>query len=273
MNVITLTTDFGTADWFVGAMKGVILKINPRAVIVDLTHDIPAGGVRQGAFVLRAAYACFPRGTIHVVVVDPGVGSARRAVVVRTGNYQFVAPDNGILSQALAEQNVKAIREITNEKLMLRPVSRTFHGRDIFAPVAAHLSKGARLSEVGPSAKDLLEIHWPQPTARKDRVDGEILYVDHFGNGITNMPHLLIPRGRATILSGRRRLATLGDHYQAVPTGKAVAVAGSSGMLEIAVNGGHAARQLRLKIGTKISVRVAAGVPLPGDRGILPRGS
>lgn len=137
MNIITLTTDFGLADWFVGSMKGVILGINPQARIVDITHDVPAGDIRAGAFALLASYRCFPRNTVHVAVVDPGVGSERAAIAVRTEEYFFVGPDNGVLSFALAHENVQEVRHLQNEMLFRTPVSNTFHGRDIFAPVAA----------------------------------------------------------------------------------------------------------------------------------------
>src|SRR5262245_4734331 len=142
MHVITLTTDFGTRDWFAGTMKGVILGINPRATIVDLTHGIPAGDVRTGAFALAAGYRFFPKGTVHVAVVDPGVGGKRGALAVQTANYFFVGPDNGVLSFALRDEKIKAIYRLENRELFMKAVSHTFHGRDVFAPVAAYLSRG-----------------------------------------------------------------------------------------------------------------------------------
>src|SRR5215468_7695472 len=150
MSILTLTTDFGTRDWFVGAMKGVILKVNPRAVLVDLAHEIEPGDIRRGAFALAASYRFFPRGTIHVVVVDPGVGSARRAVAVQTSDYLFVGPDNGVLSAALRREKILAAHWLQNKKYFLKPVSHTFHGRDVFAPVAAQLSRGVPIDRFGP---------------------------------------------------------------------------------------------------------------------------
>ena len=154
MRLITLTTDFGTRDWFVGTMKGVILGIQPRARVVDITHEIGGGEVRAGAFALRASYSFFPQGTVHIAVVDPGVGSPRRALAVQTANYFFVGPDNGVLSFALMRERIKSIHALENEKYFLKPVSRTFHGRDIFAPVAAHLSRGVSIQTFGPRLKD-----------------------------------------------------------------------------------------------------------------------
>lgn len=153
MNIITLTTDFGARDWFVGAMKGVILGINPRASIVDVTHEIPGGDVRGGAFVLAASYRFFSRGTVHVAVVDPGVGSRRDAIAAQTVDYFFVGPDNGVLSLALSGEKIKVIRRLENKKFFLKPVSQTFHGRDILALVAAWLSKGTPCPKLGPVLK------------------------------------------------------------------------------------------------------------------------
>src|SRR6185437_8130238 len=158
MNIITLTTDFGLADWFAATMKGVILSIQPDAHIVDMTHDIRPGDIRAGAFALAAGCRFFPKATIHVAVVDPGVGSERRAIAVRTSDYFFVGPDNGVLSLALAGENIKAIHRITNERLFRHPISNTFHGRDIFAPVAGHLSKGLPVRRLGPAMKSFVRL-------------------------------------------------------------------------------------------------------------------
>src|SRR6266567_2035307 len=149
MRVITLTTDFGLSDWFVGSMKGVIFRINPRTTVVDLTHDLPPGDIRAGAFALAAAYRYFPKGTIHVAVIDPGVGTKRRAIAAQTADYFFVGPDNGVLSWALQRERIKAIRALENKTYFLQPLSQTFHGRDIFAPVAAHLTAGLAIRKLG----------------------------------------------------------------------------------------------------------------------------
>lgn len=255
MHIITLTTDFGTRDWFVGTMKGVILGIAPRAEVVDLTHEIPPGDIRAGAFALAAACRFFPKGTVHVALVDPGVGGTRRAIVVQTTKYIFVGPDNGVLSWALANEKIKSVHRLENSNYFLRPVSRTFHGRDIFAPVAAHLCRGTPIRKLGPAQNDFVRLPWPQPRVRKDRIDGEVVFIDRFGNAITNIANLsLKPRGQLEVFLGRTRLCSVGTFYQSVRAGKAVAVPGSSGFLEIAVNGGSAATQFGLHAGTAVSV-------------------
>jgi S-adenosylmethionine hydrolase len=243
MPPITLTTDFGTTDWFVGAMKGVILEIQPAACVVDLTHGLPAGDIRAGAFALLAGYRAFPRGTIHVVVVDPGVGSDRRALVVASPDYLFVGPDNGVLSWALGREAQPEIRQLTNERYLRQPVSQTFHGRDVFAPVAAHLSRGIPPAAFGPVADQPVHLPWPQEDA--------VLYIDRFGNAITNIDRAQV----RAIQIGDRRIA-VEAHYQAVPAGEPVVVRGSSGFLEIAVNGGPAAEVLGLQVGDALTACV-----------------
>jgi S-adenosylmethionine hydrolase len=261
VKIITLTTDFGVADWFVGAMKGVILGLQPRAVLVDITHEIAPGDIRAGAFALAASHGYFPRGTIHVAVVDPGVGSRRGAIAVQTTNYFFVGPDNGVLSLALGREKSKAIHRIANEQLLLHPISDTFHGRDVFAPVAAHLSAGAPIQKLGPPIQDFLRLNWPTPRIGRNEAAGEIVYIDRFGNAITNVADSALSafdrdRCEVSIKSiKRKRLCPVCSFYQAVPAGQPVAVFGSSGFLEIAVNGGSAAKSLRLKIGDRATVR------------------
>jgi S-adenosyl-L-methionine hydrolase (adenosine-forming) len=258
MKVITFTTDFGTVDWFVGTMKGVILGIQPGTEIVDLTHEIPPGDIRAGAFALQASYRFFPKGTVHIAIVDPGVGSNRKGIVVQTSTYFFVAPDNGLLSWALRNEEVKSIRALENEGYFLHPISRTFHGRDIFSPVAAHLCRGERVQEFGPALENYARLPWPEPLPRKRGIDGQILYIDRFGNAITNIASRSLTDASGptlAVLRGRRRLCGTASFYQAVPAGEAVAVFGSSGFLEIAVNGGRADKQLGLKIGDVITLR------------------
>ena len=174
-------------DWFVGTMKGVITGINPRAIVTDITHEIPAQDIRAGAFALMASYKYFPKGTVHVVVVDPGVGSRRRAIAVQTLNHFFVGPDNGMLSWALAQEKIKAIRQLENRRYFLKPVSRTFHGRDIFAPVAAHLSRGLPWFRLGRELEDFVRLPWPKATKRGAETRCEAIYIDRFGNAITNI--------------------------------------------------------------------------------------
>src|SRR5436309_11712909 len=168
-------------------MKGVILGLQPRAQIVDITHEIPAGDIRAGAFALAASYKFFPKQTLHVAVIDPGVGSRRRAIAVQTVNYFFVGLDSGVLSLALAREKIKAVHQITNEQLFFRPVSNTFHGRDVFAPVAANLSKGLPLEKVGAPLKEFVKLSWPETHRTANSIKGEIAYIDRFGNAITNI--------------------------------------------------------------------------------------
>lgn len=265
MRTITILTDFGLDDWFVGAMKGVISAIAPRATIVDLTHCIPAGEVRSAAFALAASCRFFPRNTVHLAVVDPGVGSDRGAVCVRTRDYFFVGPDNGVLSWALRNEHIVEMRRLENRGLFRREVSQTFHGRDVFAPVAAHLAKGVSLRRLGPEAKHIIQLPWPEPRFERWEIRGEVVYIDRFGNAITNIPNARIPGFEAAArVQVRGRSFPLRPFYQAMSGGKPVAVPGSSGLLEIAVNQGDAARTLRLQTGTPVTLRdVARNSPSP----------
>ncbi len=247
MPIITLTTDFGTRDWFVGSMKGVILGINPQAQIVDITHEAPPGDVRTGAFALAASYRCFPRLTVHVAVVDPGVGSQRAAIAVRTADYFFVGPDNGVLSLALAREKVLEIRRIENAALLRQPVSETFHGRDVFAPVAARLTQGVLLDSLGAKLDGYARLDWSQPRVVGGALRGEIIYIDRFGNCITNL-------GAPGSSAGKVRVAgtveaRVRQFYQQGALGEPIAVVGSTGLLEIAINGGNAAQSLGLSVG------------------------
>ena len=257
MNVITLTTDYGTNDWFVGTLRGVIASINPQAVIIDISHSIPPGDIRAGAFALMAAFRYFPNQSIHVAVVDPGVGGSRAAILIRTSHATFVAPDNGVLSWALRQEKIQAVQRLENEKFFLKPVSHTFHGRDVFAPVAAHLSKGAGVERFGPPHDAWVRLPWPEAKRDRLRAEGEVLYIDRFGNAITNLHEELLAgfeRPRCRILVRGKAVAALQTHYQAAPVGKAAGIISSSGFLELAVNAGSAARKLKLGIGDPIVV-------------------
>jgi len=257
--LITFTTDFGLADWFVGTIKGVALGISPQAQIIDITHSVPPGSIRAGAFALRSAFRYFPKGTIHVAVVDPGVGSNRRAIAVRTRNYIFVGPDNGVLSWALALEKVVAVHSLDHSEYFLPQVSRTFHGRDVFSPVAAHLANGLPVAKLGWKLPSHVRLPWPEPELQDSGIVGEVVYIDHFGNAITNLDTASLAEATAgkqvEVLLGRKRVGSLSSCYASVPKGRPVAVIESSGFLEIAVNGGNAARALRIKVGTVVTVR------------------
>jgi len=262
VSVITLTTDFGTRDWFVGTMKGVIVGIQPGATVVDVTHEVPAGDIRGGAFALAAACRFFQKGTVHVAVVDPGVGSARRAIAVQTAEHCFVGPDNGVLSWALAKQEVWAIHALENKAYFLRSVSRTFHGRDIFAPVAAHLSRGVPIRKLGPALKDFVRLDWPEPRKLREGIEGEVVYIDRFGNAITSLEAGILQGAKwveCEVRRRRRRRCPVKSFYQAVPPRSPVAVVGSSGFLEIAVNGGSAEKALGLEVGSRVLLASAPG--------------
>ena len=252
MSFITLTTDFGTRDWFVGGMKGVILGVNPATSVVDITHEIPAGDIRAGAFALMASVRCFPRATVHVAVVDPGVGSRRAAIAVKTADYFFVGPDNGVLSFALARETITEIRRLDNDTYFRRPVSLTFHGRDVFAPVAAALTRNILFESLGKQWDDYVRLDWPQPTVAGGLIRGEVIYIDHFGNAITNIEG---PGKSATKVRVPEKVrCEIGLCYQDAPLGQPVALLGSSGFLEIAVNGGNAARAHAVTIGDTVEV-------------------
>jgi S-adenosyl-L-methionine hydrolase (adenosine-forming) len=258
--LITLTTDFGGKDWFVGTMKGVVLGINPAVVVVDVTHEIPSGDVRAGAFALASSCSYFPRGTVHLAVVDPGVGSARKAIVVRTANYLFVGPNNGVLGGAVAKETIREIFSLENPAYSLQPISRTFHGRDVFAPAAAHLSRGLNPQKLGPRLPDLVRLSYPHPQTSGPHIQGEILYVDRFGNAITNIGQDFVPNlgGRTPSLAVCRRCrAPVKAFYQAVVSGRPVAVIGSNGTLEIAVNNGNASEKFGLRRGDPVILRAS----------------
>jgi S-adenosylmethionine hydrolase len=255
--IITLTTDFGLSDPFVGTMKGVILAIAPSASIVDITHDINSYDVMEGAFILDGAYRYFPEGTIHVVIVDPGVGSARRPIAMATQGHIFVAPDNGILSFVLDSDprpTGTSAYHITNRSLFNSQISNTFHGRDIFAPVAAHLARGAPIDSVGPLIVDYKKKLVPKPRLiRPDTLLGTALRVDKFGNIITNIRPESLKGDFAIRVAGleiRRRVS----NYAEADQGEFFAIEGSSGYIELALNQGSAAERLNVGRGAEIEV-------------------
>ena len=269
---IVLTTDFGLSDAYVGVMRGVILGINPRASIVDLTHQIGPQNVQQAAFVLGASYRYFPPGSIHVAVVDPGVGTARKAIVLTTPDAVFLAPDNGLLSGVLADYVAEpspaagvipvpegcAAFELSNPTYRLHPVSATFHGRDVFSPAAAHLSLGAAPSEMGDPVGEIVWRPAPVPVRDGDLLRGEVIYADHFGNLITNIPGAMlgVTSGLEVGIKGHRIAGLSVTFHQpgGRVDGQPIALVGSNGHLEIAVADGNAARVLDAGAGEVVVV-------------------
>jgi S-adenosyl-L-methionine hydrolase (adenosine-forming) len=256
--LITLLTDFGTADYFVAAVKGVILAANPSAAIVDITHDIPAHDIEAAAFTLLACYQSFPTNTIHVAVVDPGVGSTRRAILISTGNQFFVGPDNGIFSFVLENEPAHKTFHITAEKYFHHPVSSTFHGRDVFAPVAAALSNGIEPNLFGPEIDDDLRLAPFEPHSQEDgRVKGRIIHIDRFGNCVTNITRKFLSeekQGRAKLVVKGKTIDSFREFFSAQdkPRTSLFAIWGSAGFLEIATKNRSAARLLGVKRGETI---------------------
>lgn len=263
--VITLTTDFGTTDSYVGTMKGVIVRIAPAAQVVDITHAISPQNIHQAAYIVQTFYSYFPKGTIHLVIVDPGVGSARRAIALSTPDATFIAPDNGVLTyawrDALDRWGARActVYELTESRFWLPNVSNTFHGRDVFAPVAAHLASGVSLDALGPRLPQITEAELEQPGAgRTGGLVGRIIHVDHFGNCITNiMPQHLEEVGLNDNLIVRiidQRIVGVQRTFADAPLGALIALMGSSNRLELAVRNGSAAQTLG--VGPGDSVRI-----------------
>jgi S-adenosylmethionine hydrolase len=257
--VITLTTDFGLSDHFVGTMKGVILSICREAEIVDISHQVGAFEVTEGAFVLTQAYRYFPRGTVHVVVIDPGVGTSRRPILMEAAGQHFVAPDNGVLSMICAREKHK-VRAITAEKYFLKPVSRTFHGRDIFAPVAAHIASGIPATRMGKPVDDYLRLNFEKPvrTARRGWT-GAILKIDHFGNLITNFPAHEFPdlQERPFEMSvGLQTVSQFAQNYAERGPGELFLIIGSSGYMEVSACQASAAKLLGCGVGAPVDLRI-----------------
>ena len=259
--IITLTTDFGSNDHFVGAMKGVILDIVPDAQIVDICHAVQAFDVLDGALTISQAYSYFPTRTVHVVVVDPGVGTARRPIVASSDKYHFVAPDNGVLSLVYAREERMHVRHITSEHYFLQPVSNTFHARDIFSPVAAYLAKEVDSLKFGDEVEDFVRFSAPKPKAvDENRLRGVVLKVDRFGNLITNItpqdaPTLFGAGGKAfKIVIGSREITEIHSAYAEGAPGEVVGILGSMGFLEIAANRGAAAQLTGAGKGSDVTI-------------------
>jgi S-adenosyl-L-methionine hydrolase (adenosine-forming) len=259
--IITLTTDYGTNDHLVGVLKGVILNINPEVNIVDITHSILAHDILDGALTLSQAYKYFPSKTIHLVVVDPGVGTARRPILVAGDTHYFVAPDNGVLSAVYDQSESLYVWNVTSEHYFRQPVSNTFHGRDIFAPVAAWLSKSWQTASFGEEITDFVRFAIPKPKASGNTIKGIVLRVDNFGNLITNLtaedaPALVAPDAKFTILVGNAAVTKIVATFAQGVAGETFAIIGSSGYIEICVNKGSAARAVGAGRGAEVTVEV-----------------
>ncbi|MFQ6085189.1 MAG: S-adenosyl-l-methionine hydroxide adenosyltransferase family protein [Candidatus Bathyarchaeia archaeon] len=261
--IIALLTDLGGKDPYVSEMKAVILSICPDATIVDITHEVKKFDVRMGAYILSSAVPYFPEGSIFVCVVDPGVGTKRRLLAVRTkrGHY-LIGPDNGLLVPASQREGIDAVVDLQEKRFMLPSVSPTFHGRDVMAPVAANIAKGAELDELGPRIDDILTPGFSAPEVGRDEIVGEVLHVDDFGNIITNIEGSTIKRttkvgGELAMDLGRRALRLkLCRTYADSPDRTFLALIGSSGLLEIAMNQGNAAETLSINRGDSVRVHV-----------------
>ncbi len=276
MRVITLTTDFGTADGYVGVMKGVMLSIAPGVRLVDLSHEVPPQDVRRAAFVLYTAVPFFPPDTVHLAVVDPGVGTDRRAIAVQVPQGFLVGPDNGLFTYVLAEAEEWRAVELRDPAYRLPQVSGTFHGRDIFAPAAAHLARGVPMERLGPPVPDPVLLPLPRLEVREDRLEGEVLYIDRFGNVVTSIgrlrwagnglvldaafrraaPPLRLAAAGAVVKVGGRTIHGVRRTYGEVAVGESLALVGSTGFLEIAVRQGDAARTLGVRPGDPITLHL-----------------
>tara|TARA_R110002096_G_scaffold428478_4_gene640229 strand:- start:16626 stop:17414 length:789 start_codon:yes stop_codon:yes gene_type:complete len=255
--IITLTSDFGLQDHYVSAMKAAMLEVAPEARMIDVSHEIPPQDIMAGAWVIRNAAFMFPEKSVHLVVVDPGVGTNRNPVVVKMNGHYFVGPDNGIFSLLYDEYEYEAVK-LTNPDFWRDQRSRTFDGRDIFGPVAAHLSKGVPMSELGEPIKEMVVYHWAIPIGDKDGLQGWVLHIDRFGNLITNISESLmkeyVGERKVKIYVGTTVIGNIVNTFGDVEEGDPAVFLGSSGMLEIGINKGNAAKLLSVHKGAQISI-------------------
>jgi hypothetical protein len=256
--MITLLTDFGSSDYFVPAVKGVILSISPDTRIVDITHDVAAQDVHFAAFTLGACYHNFPAGAIHLAVVDPGVGSSRRAIIVAAGGYLFVGPDNGIFSFVYARESDIRVFHITRDEFFRHPVSATFHGRDVFAPVAAHLSRGVKPEEIGEEISDYVRLEIPRPAqVGQSVIEGQVIHIDHFGNCVTNLTEAELEPGKTSpgtrLYFGGQEISQFGLSFsEAANRNELFAYPGSAGFWEIALWCDSAAKFVNARCGDEV---------------------
>ena len=260
--IITLLTDFGHKDPYVGIMKGVILSINPEARLIDLTHEVRAGDVLQGAALIRESYPFFSEGTVHVAVIDPGVGGDRRPIAVKTETHVCVGPDNGLFWPIITSHEQVEVIHLEDSHYFLSPVSDTFHGRDIFAPVAAHISLGKEPLDMGPTISDPVPLEYPEPRVKGEILSGRVMRIDHFGNVITNIHRRALERFLGTrqpiIRVGNLMIEGIYRTYPDVEKGELLGLMGSSDCLEISVHSGKASERLEMDsegiIGAEVEV-------------------
>jgi S-adenosylmethionine hydrolase len=259
MSIIALVTDFGTADWFTGETKGVLYGISPNIRIIDITHQIAPGDIRSGAFVLKASYSSFPAETIFCVPIDPDTSGSCTAMAIQTDRYTFVGPDNGVLSWAVENEHIITIVKLSDIRYFRNPLSMTFRGRDIFAPVAAHLSEGIPIQAMGPILTGYKHLPIPEPHTTEKTVSGEILYIDRFGNLITNITKELI--SSATHFEFHTSEVTqrlpFVSTYDSVEQGAGMIYTGSTGYIEIGIHSGSAAKEFKLKCGDTVNLTIA----------------
>ena len=263
MSIISLLSDFGHSDPYVAEMKAVILSINPQACIVDITHSIEKFCIHMGTYVLASVVSYFPPNTIHVAVVDPGVGTKRRPIIAETNRSIYVGPDNGLLMLAAHKEKIKNVYQIDNPKYMLSTVSKTFHGRDIFAPAAAYLSRGTPPSDFGPAIQDYVFPEFAKPSTKRGELVGEVIHIDDFGNILSNISAEVLELNGVHegdslhVTLGRKKLnISFYSAYGEVPVGTILALIGSSNFLEVAVNQGIASNILEVDVGDLFCVSV-----------------
>lgn len=257
-SIVALLTDFGTDDSYVAEMKGVMLSLNPDLRFVDISHSIPPGDIRRAAYLLWRSHARFPKGTVFLSVVDPGVGSDRKILLLQTNEHIFVVPDNGLLTLIAIEQEYR-VWEVTERSLMLEKVSVTFHGRDIMAPVCAKLSLGSvNSSDFGPCLQEIVKFKVAGLTATASSIEGEVISIDRFGNAITNIPiELLTKLGESAdvrVFIGREEIGSISKTYSSVKEGETLAYIGSADLIELAINGGDFAKRFAVKPGDTVRV-------------------
>jgi S-adenosylmethionine hydrolase len=260
--IIALLTDFGTKDHYVASMKGVILNINPQCLLIDITHQVNPHDIQEGAFILANTYSYFPKGTIYLSVVDPGVGGIRKPILFVTQNYFFVGPDNGLFTLVAQREKAKQVVVLTQKKYFLPKVSMTFHGRDLFAPVAAHLSLGIKPEAFGYKIDSLEELGFETPIVKERKLLGKILHIDTFGNLVSNIDEeklFKFIKGRPFVIrAGRKAIHGLKKGYWEGKRGELIALLGSGGFLEISIKEGNAQKILKLKKGDNIEIKLEA---------------